>query len=54
MFRIGQGPIEFNSEVLGVGRCGNCVTSTRDFHLVFCRAVCQVETTAQCFFNIEP
>ena len=30
MFRVGQGPIECNSEVLGVGCCGNCVTPTGD------------------------
>ena len=55
MFRVGQGPTECNSEVglLGVGCCGNCVTSTRDFHLVFCHAVCQVKTTAHSFSNIS-
>ena len=35
MFLVGQGLIECNSEVLGVGCCGNCVTPTGDFHLVF-------------------
>ena len=53
MFRVGQGPIECNSEVLGVGCCGNCVTSTGDFHLVFCHAVCQVKTTAHCFSTLS-
>ena len=45
MFCAGQGPIEFNSDVLGVGCCGNGVTYTGDFQLVFCHAVCQVKKT---------
>ena len=51
MFRVGQGAIGCNSEVLGVRRCANCVTSTGDFHLVFCHAGCQMKTTSHWVFS---